>query len=80
MMVLTVTLWQLALIIYLIIGLIGCIIVFTGESVGAVKFDSYGARVSTLLMILFLWPFFVYLSMKAASMMHEYDENSPEND
>jgi len=80
MMVITVNLWQLALIIYSIIGLVGCIVVFSGESVGAVKFSGYGARMSTLMMILFLWPFFVYLSIKSAAMMNEYDENSPEND
>jgi len=83
MMTYTVTLWQLLLIVYGIVGLVGTLIVFTGESVGAVKFDSYSARLSTLIMILFIWPFFVYLSMKAAAMAHEHeeksDENSPEN-
>ena len=80
MITLTVTLWQLALIVYFIVGLVGLLIIFTGEHVGAVKFDSYLARFNTLVLVMILWPWFVYMSMKAAAELPEKNEDSPENE
>jgi len=81
MIVLTVTLWQLALIVYFLVGFVGLIIVCAGETAGAVRFQSGVEKFHVVTMIFLLWPYFVYKSMlrAAAEEEKETEENSPEN-